>query len=61
MKDKTEKKLDEINKKLDLLVKYLQENFDEINDKLENIEELGEIESPGTIQGAIAEIKNITK
>lgn len=61
MKDKTEKKLDEINKKLDLLVKYLQENFDEINDKLESIEEMGDFESPGTIQGAIAEIKNITK
>ena len=61
MKDKTEKKLDEINKKLDLLVKYLQENFDEINDKLESIEEMGGFESPGTIQGAIAEIKNITK
>ena len=60
MKDKTEKKLDEINKKLDLLVKYLQENFDQINDKLDELEDM-DFDKPGTIEGAIREIKNITK
>lgn len=60
MKDKTEKKLDEINKKLDLLVKYLQDNFDQINDKLDELEDM-DFDQPGTIEGAIREIKNITK